>query len=88
MIWKSYMFDMKKGTLKFLLNASIDTLPTDANLVNWNKKTSDKCVQCKCRESTLHILNACKVLLDNICITPQKPDIVIIDSKSNSIYIL
>jgi hypothetical protein len=126
-IWKSYMFDLKKGTLKFILNASLDTLPTAANLVKWNKKTSDKC---KCRESTLHILNACKVSLDNgkylwrhnniinyivqsvdtekftvyadlprhtaaggstipvnICITPQKPDIVISERKSNSIYI-
>ena len=25
--WKSYMFNLKSGTLKFLLNASIDTLP-------------------------------------------------------------
>ena len=31
-VWKSYMFDLKQGTLKFLLNASIDTLPTAANL--------------------------------------------------------
>ena len=31
-IWKSFMFDMKQGTLKFLLNASLDTLPTNANL--------------------------------------------------------
>ena len=32
MVWKSYMFDLKQGTLKFLLNACIDTLPTAANL--------------------------------------------------------
>ena len=32
MIWKSYMYDMKKGTLKFLLNACIDALSTAANL--------------------------------------------------------
>ena len=25
--WKSYMFNRKSGTLKFLLHASIDTLP-------------------------------------------------------------
>ena len=46
-VWKSFMFDIRQGTLKFLLNASIDTLPTGANLVRWNKKTSDKCNLCK-----------------------------------------
>ena len=30
-VWKSSMYDLKQGTLKFLLNASIDTLPTPAN---------------------------------------------------------
>ena len=128
-VWKSFMFDMKQGTLKFLLNASIDTLPTGANLVRWNKKTSDKCNLCKCKETTSHVLNGCSVSLEmgkflwrhnnlinyivqsvdttkfkvfadlpehtvdggtipaDICITPQKPDVVIIDEKSNSIYI-
>jgi hypothetical protein len=59
------MFDLKQGTLKFLLNASIDTLPTASNLVKWNKKTSDKCKQCKNVETTSHILNGCKVSLEN-----------------------
>ena len=63
-IWKSYIFDLKQGTMKFLLNAAIDTLPTGANLVKWNKKTSDKCLQCRCKETTFHILNGCKVSLD------------------------
>ena len=31
LIWKSFMFDLKRGTLKFLLNAGIDTLPKAAN---------------------------------------------------------
>ena len=60
-IWKY----MKQGTLKFLLNASLDTLPTNANLFKWNKKTSDKCKQCKCRETTSHILNGCRVALES-----------------------
>ena len=33
MIWKSYMFNLKKGTLKFLLNYCLDTLPTQTNLL-------------------------------------------------------
>ena len=36
-VWKSHMFDLKQRTLKFLLNASIDTLPTAANLKRWKK---------------------------------------------------
>ena len=57
-------FDMKKGTLKFLLNSQLDTLPTAANLVRWNKITNDKCKLCKSRETTYHILNCCKVALE------------------------
>ena len=63
-IWKSYMYDLKRGTLKFLLNASIDTLPTAANLVRWKKSTSDKCNLCMCRQTTYHCQNICKVGLD------------------------
>ena len=37
--WKSYMFRLKQGTLKFILNASIDTLPSQANLKRWKKST-------------------------------------------------
>ena len=36
-IKKSYMFNLKKGTLKFLLNSCLDTLPTQTNLLQWGK---------------------------------------------------
>ena len=52
---------MKAGTLKFILNATIDTLPTAANLKRWNKSSSDKCKLCKGRQTTAHCLNICKV---------------------------
>ena len=71
-IFKSYIFDMKKGTMKFLLNTAIDTLSTGANLVRWNKNTSDKCALCKCKETTLHILNGCKVSLEKISLASQQ----------------
>ena len=128
-VWKSYMFDLKQGTLKFLLNASIDTLPTQANLYKWKKTTSDQCKLCKARDTTSHILNICKVSLENgkylfrhnnivnyivqsvdlskysvysdipgftvgggsippeLCITAQKPDIVIEDKKNKVIHL-
>lgn len=64
-VWKSNMFDLKSGTLKFLLNSSIDTLPTPANLKRWKKSQSDLCKLCRCRGTTNHILNGCKSSLDN-----------------------
>ena len=52
--WKSTIYNRKAGTLKFLVNAVIDTLPTAANLVRWKKSTSDKCKLCKGRQTTAH----------------------------------
>ena len=63
-IWKSYLHDMRAGTMKFLLNAAIDTLPTAANLQRWKKSPSDKCKLCQGRQTTDHCLNICKVGLD------------------------
>ena len=44
--WKSFIFNLKKGTMKFILNASINTLPTQNNLKRWNKTFTDKCTIC------------------------------------------
>ena len=63
MVWKSYMFDLIQGTLRFLLNACIDSLPTATNLQRWQKSTSDQCKLCKARETTCPILNNCPVSL-------------------------
>ena len=58
------MFQLKSGTLKFMLNACIDTLPTPANLMRWKYTSSDKCKLCGNRGTTNHYLNCCKVMLD------------------------
>ena len=72
MIWKSYMFDLKKSTLKFLLNSCLDTLPTQVNLCQWGKSTSDLCKLClnadpplqgQKRETLQHSLNSCSTAL-------------------------
>ena len=128
-VWKSFMYNLKQGTLKFLLNAAIDTLPTAANLVRWKKSASDLCKLCKKRQTTEHVLNGCKVALDTdrytwrhncvvsyivnsvdpkykvysdlpghtapvggsippeLCVTAQKPDIVILDNHKKSIHL-
>ena len=64
LLWKSSMFQLKSGTLKFMMNASIDTLPTPANLRRWKYTTSDKCKLCGNKGTTNHILNCCKTMLD------------------------
>ena len=45
--WKSHIYDLRADTLKFLVNAVIDTLPTAVNLKRWKKTSSDKCKLCK-----------------------------------------
>ena len=64
MLWKSVMFQLKSGTLKFMLNASIDTLPTPANLKRWKYTSSDKCKLCGNRGTTNHYLNCCSIMLN------------------------
>ena len=61
---QSYLHNLEKGTMKFILNACINTLPTQDNLKLWNKSTCDKCAQCGNRDSTLHTLSGCKGALE------------------------
>ena len=62
-VWQSYIFNLPKGTMKWILNAAIDTLPTKTNLKQWGKLTNDKCF-CSKRQTLAHILNGCKVSLN------------------------
>ena len=63
-IWKSFIWNLPVGTAKFILNSTIHTLPTQNNLKLWNKTSSDKCILCGNRDSTLHTLSACKHSLE------------------------
>ena len=62
LIWKSSMSQLKSGTLKFMLNACINTLLTPANLIRWKYTSSDKCKLCGNRGTTNHYPNCCKVI--------------------------
>ena len=62
--WKSYIYQLPKGTMKFILNATTDTLPTRSNLKLWGKRGNDRCPRCGWTESLNHILSACKTSLD------------------------
>ena len=75
MILKSYMINLKKGTLKFLLNSCLDILPTQTNLLQWGKSASDLCKLCiqagaqlqgRRQETTNHIFELTVPLETNI----------------------
>ena len=63
LLWKSSMFQLKSGTLKFMLNACIDTLPTPTNLRRCKKTSCDKCKLCGNRGTSYHYLNCCSTML-------------------------
>ena len=65
MIWKSYMFNLKKGTLKFLLNSCLDTLPTQTNLIHSESlhQIGRRWIAGRRQEIKNYILNGCKVAL-------------------------
>ena len=58
--WKLFIFKMKKETMKLIINASIDTLPTTANLKMWSIINTDRCFLCGNRETVCHTLSFCK----------------------------
>ena len=62
--WKCLIYNLPRKVLKFLLNSTIDTLPSNNNLVQWNKLVSDACNLCGGRETLGHILNGCPVMLE------------------------
>ena len=61
--WKSFIYNLPRGTMKWLLNSSIDTLPTKVNLKIWGKVNNEKCF-CGQRQTLNHILNCCVVSLN------------------------
>ena len=48
------------------MNATNETLPSNANLVLWKKRTCDKCPLCQRRQTILHVLKNCEVLVRNV----------------------
>jgi hypothetical protein len=65
-IWKSYMWDLPRGVLKFTVNSSIDMLPTFTNLRRWGKRASVNCQLCgnMVKQTLFHVLVHCKHSLD------------------------
>ena len=62
--WKSYLWDIPQGVLKFAINAGINTLPSADNLKRWGKRVSDRCGFCGNIQTLAHILSICTVSLE------------------------
>jgi hypothetical protein len=64
--WKSYMWDLPHGVLKFAVNSSINMLPTFTNLRRWGKRASINCQLCgnMVKQMLFHVLVLCKHTLD------------------------
>ena len=61
--WRSYMWDIPQGVLKFAINAGINTLPSLDNLKRWGKRVNDRCPFCGNIETLAHILSNCSTAL-------------------------
>jgi hypothetical protein len=64
--WKSYMWDLPHGVLKFVMNSSIDMLVTFTNVRRWGKRASVSCQLCGnvVKQMLFHVLVHCKHTLD------------------------
>jgi hypothetical protein len=63
--WKSFIWNVPRGVVKFALNAGLNTLPSADNLKRWGKRTSDICKICNLGKQTLnHILSSCSISLE------------------------
>ena len=62
--WRSYLWDIPRGILKFAMNAGLNTLPTLDNLRRWGKRVNDRCPFCGNVQTLLHVLSNCSVSLD------------------------
>ena len=62
--WKSFMWDIPQGVLKFAINAGINTLPSADNLKRWGKRVSDRCAFCGNIQTLAHILSNCSSALE------------------------
>ena len=65
--WKSFLWDIPQGVLKFAINAGINTLPTNDNLRRWGKRVNDRCPFCGNIQTLLHVLSNCNISLDHGC---------------------
>ena len=62
--WLSFIYNLPRGLMSFVLNASINTLPTNDNLKRWGKRLNTRCSACGNHETLHHVLNNCPIFLE------------------------
>ena len=63
-VWATALEGLCDEYFKFVLNSAVDTLPHKVNLYLWKKHNNSSCPLCGGKQSLIHVLNACKVALD------------------------
>ena len=64
-LWVTAVQRLPSEAMKFALNASLETLPTNSNLHMWGKRSNGSCALCsEQRQSLLHVLNMCPVAME------------------------
>ena len=63
--WKSTINNIPKGVLSIALKATVNGPPTPDNLKRWGAKKLDKCQLCGNFTNLEHVLNWCKVSLND-----------------------
>ena len=59
-VWANCLKNLPPEPMRFVLNAVVDTLPTNSNLHKWKKRPSSTCHLCQdSRQSLVHVLNNC-----------------------------
>ena len=73
--------------MKFGLNSIIQTLPVNSNIALWGKSLNQSCALCGQRETVLHVLNNCPVMLNQGRYTYRHNSILsLLLSKLNEVY--
>ena len=54
--WRSHLYDIPRGVMKFAINAGLNTLPSLDNLKRWGKRVNDRCSFCGNTQTLLDIL--------------------------------
>ena len=63
-LWARSVGKLPPEPLRFALNATVESLPTNSNLHKWGKRASASCILCQGnQQSLLHILNGCPVAM-------------------------
>jgi hypothetical protein len=62
--WQSAINSKNENLLKFLINSTLNTLPTKDNLRRWGTGTNGVCDLCGLTESLKHVLNCCSFSLN------------------------